>query len=319
MPNKRETLLIGILWKVLVVLSLPLIFNFFDFSFNTPVEDPATELAPPVPPHKEPPAFLATFANLSEITTLEAIKAHVFYVDSGAYVYVDDLPLAQLASLDLSLNLQGTVPRVLITHTHSQETFIDSEAGNPDHTIVGVGRYLAHLLANTYGISVVHDVATYDLVDEKRKISGSYERMELGVHRLLELYPSIEVIIDLHRDAAPEGRVLVTELDETPTAQLMFFNGITRRNVDGSPVPLDELFNPYLTENLALSLQLFLTANEHYPGLARRNYIKAYRYSLHMKPRSVLVEVGGHTNTLQEAKNAMYPLAHLLVEVLTKS
>ena len=317
--NKRDKIIIGILWKVFVVLSIPLILNYlniYPYTDNNTQETQTTPMEIGVDDHKEPPAFLATFANLHEITTLEDIRAHLFYVDSSAYVYLDDFPLELLSALDLTLPLQGAVPRVLITHTHSQEAFIDSEYGNIDHSIIGIGRYLANILSTQYGISVVHDIGFYDIVDGERKIMGSYERMEEGVMRILQMHPEIEVIIDLHRDAAPEHRTLSMDLDGTPTAQLMFFNGITRLSTDGSPKELYELFNPYITENLALSLQMFLTTNEHYPGLARRNYIRGYRYSLHMKPRSLLVEVGGHTSTVEEARNAMYPLARVLVEVL---
>ena len=317
--NKREKLLIGILWKLLVVLMLPLFLHHLPTSLFERFK--SSEPMPPVveiPEYIEPPQFVATFENVHEIETFEDIQKHLFYIDSGAFAFVSDFPVETLKSLDLTLNLTGSSPRVLITHTHSQEFFVDSDTSKMDDSIVGVGRTLANILANDYGVSVVHDVGMYDVVNGERKIAGSYERMEAGVRQILEIHPTIDVIIDLHRDAAPEHRTLSTVIDGTPTAQLMFFNGLTRRNVDGSPEDLDDLFNPYLLENLSLSLQMFLTANEKYPGLARRNYIKAYRYSLHMKPRSLLVEVGGHTSTLEEANNAMGHLASLMMSVLSE-
>lgn len=315
----KSKLTIVTLWKVLVLLVLPLFYSYvttIDSRFNRHRQPPPPASLSEEATTSAPPVFVATFDNLSELTTFEQVVSHVFYVDAGAYVYPHELDLQHLASLDLRTPLRGSTPRVLITHTHSQEFFIDSDLTDANQSIQGVGQYLATLLSTEYNIGVIHDVGTYDLVAGERVLAGAYERWEQGVLAILALHPTIEVIIDLHRDAAPEGVRLVTQLGDQDTAQLMFFNGITRRRVEGEPKDLNHLFNPYLQENLALSLQLFLHANETFPGLARRNYIKAYRYSLHLRPRSLLVEVGGHTNTLQEAKNAMAPLATLLVEVL---
>ena len=77
--------------------------------------------------------------------------------------------------------------------------------------------------------------------------------------------------------------------------------------------------NPYIADNQALSFQMQLAAEEYYPGLMRKIYLKGYRYNLHMKPKSMLIEVGAQTNTLQEAKNAMEPLANILALVLLQN
>jgi len=310
--NLKEKILISILLKILLILLFPVALNRFE-TFNENQSQPQLSI-----PQPQAERFIVNFGNLSTIQTLDQIKAYIFYVDETAYVFEEDFPLQTLSEKDLRINLRGGVPRVLITHTHSQEYFYDSEQGNPDHSIVGVGRYLANIFANKYGVSVVHDIGVYDVRDGMLERSGSYEIAEKGVRSILEHHPSIEVIIDLHRDAAPEGVRFVTEIEGRQTAQIMFFNGITRRNINGTPQNLDELFNPYIAENLALSLQLFLTANENYPNFARRNYIKAYRYSLHLLPRSMLVEVGSDTSTVEEAKNAMYPLASIIMKVLAQ-
>lgn len=260
--------------------------------------------------------FIPTHKNLYQIKGMEDIEKHLFNIDPTAYVTIEDLPIHELANMDLSLELYGAYPKILIMHTHSQEWFIDSDISNPYHSVLGVGQRLAEILVYNYGVSVVHDTGIYDLKDGELQRGTSYETMEPAIRQILEKYPTIEVIIDLHRDGVPDDVHLVTEIDGRPTAKIMFFNGITRYNDNGTPVEMPELHNPYIKENLALSLQLFLTANENYPGLARRNYIKPYRYSLHFKPRSMLVEVGANTNTVEEAKNAMYPLADIIMEVL---
>ena len=106
---------------------------------------------------------------------------------------------------------------------------------------------------------------------------------------------------------------MVTEVNGKQTAKIMFFNGLSRTAANGN---LEYLYNPYLQDNLAFSLQMKLAAEEYYPGFTRANYLKGYRYNLHYVPKSMLVEVGAQTNTLEEAKNAMEPLADLLHKVL---
>ena len=124
------------------------------------------------------------------------------------------------------------------------------------------------------------------------------------------------MVIDLHRDGVPADRHLVTEINGKPTAKFMFFNGLSRTTSQGE---LSYLPNPYIADNLALSFQMQLAAAEYFPDLTRKIYLKGYRYNLHLCPKSMLVEVGAQTNTFEEAKNAMEPLAALLSYVLTEN
>lgn len=96
------------------------------------------------------------------------------------------------------------------------------------------------------------------------------------------------------------------------TAQIMFFNGLSR-NTKGA---IEYLYNPYILDNLAFSFQLQLKAAKEFPGFTRKIYLKSYRYNLHLKPKSLLIEVGAQNNSLQEAKNAMEPLAEILFDLL---
>lgn len=122
-------------------------------------------------------------------------------------------------------------------------------------------------------------------------------------------------MIDLHRDGVAETTRLVTEVNGKQTAQIMFFNGLSRTTANGD---IPYLANPYLADNLAFSFQMKLAAEEYYPGFARSNYLKGYRYNLHYRPKSLLIEVGAQTNTFEEARNAMEPLADILHRVLTE-
>ena len=213
-------------------------------------------------------------------------------------------------SLDLSIEKNGDEPQILIYHTHSQEAFTDYPE-NPKATIVGAGEYLKERLEEK-GYQVIHDTSIYDVKDGKLDRSQAYTYALEGIHGILQKYPSIEVVLDLHRDGVAEGTRLVTEVNGKPTAKLMFFNG-TSQTPDG---PIEYLPNPNRTANMAFSFQMQLLAAERYPGLTRKIYLKGLRYNQHVRARTALVEVGAQTNTYAEALNAMEPLADLLCRVL---
>ena len=88
----------------------------------------------------------------------------------------------------------------MIYHSHSQEEFIDSVPGDPSTTIVGVGDYLTTLLRDTYGYNVIHVTDTFDIVDGKLDRDKAYTYAQERISRILEENPSVEVVIDLHRD-----------------------------------------------------------------------------------------------------------------------
>jgi stage II sporulation protein P len=175
-----------------------------------------------------------------------------------------------------------------------------------------MGAYLASLL-NDKGISSIHHTGVYDLIDGKLDRSNAYELVEKDVRKILETNPGIEVVIDLHRDGVKEGTHLVTEIDGKPTAKIMFFNGLSRTRTNGD---IAYLYNPYIQDNLAFSFQMQMACETYYPGFARKIYLKGYRYSLHMKPKSLLIEAGAQTNTVEEVRNAMEVLADTLYRVL---
>lgn len=199
-------------------------------------------------------------------------------------------------------------PQILIYHTHSQEAFADSRKGE---TIVAVGEYLARCLTER-GFSVYHDSSEYDVREGELDRNKAYRYALEGVTEILEENPSIQVVIDLHRDGVGANTHLVTEVNGKPTAQIMFFNGMSQ--TPEGPIPYLE--NPYREDNLAFSLQLQLKAAAWYPGFARKIYLKGLRYNQHLRPCSCLVEVGAQTNTYQEARNAMEPLADIFAMVL---
>lgn len=237
------------------------------------------------------------------------LKQHYYTVDSTTSVTADKLDAGQFLTFDATMKQDNSLPQILIYHTHSQEGFVDSVAGDPSTTIVGVGEELAGILREEYGFNVIHDTGIYDLPNRDYAYSVSAPAIE----KILAENPSIEVIIDLHRDGVAKTTHLVQEVGGRETAQFMFFNGISYLNATGD---IDYLKNPYIKDNLAFSFQMKLAADRYYPGFARNIYLKGLRYNMHYRPKSLLIEVGAQTNTVQEAMNAAEPLAHILAMVL---
>jgi stage II sporulation protein P len=225
-----------------------------------------------------------------------------------------DFNLEEFIKADLKIDQSGLGPKVLIFHTHSQEMYADSK--DETEGVLGVGRELCRILAEKYGISVLHDTNRYGKVDGSSQILGAYERMEPSVCKILAENPTIELALDIHRDGVREDRRFVTNINGKPTAQLMFVNGLSKIYRKGTLMTIDSLPNTNRKINLALSFRAQLEGNKQYPGLMRKIYLNAYRYSLHMLPKSMLIEVGAQTNTKEEAWNALEPLADILARVI---
>lgn len=252
-----------------------------------------------------------TEINRKKLEDFDYLRQTFYQVDSTTTILKNQLNAADLLQKDMTLGkAEDGKPQILIYHTHSQEGYKDSVAGDSGTTVVGVGDYLTKLLTEQYGYQVLHHKGEYDVNDRDHAYTNAAPALE----KLLEENPSIQVVIDLHRDGVAETTHLVTEVNGKQTAQIMFFNGLSRTTTIGD---ISWLPNPYIQDNLAFSFQLQLTAAEYYPGLTRRIYLKGYRYNMHYLPQSLLVEVGAQTNTVQEAMNAMEPLAAILDQVLS--
>lgn len=251
--------------------------------------------------------------SMDRLNDFEYLVSNFYTVDSVTYVNPSELNASELLGKDLRIDLSTGGPKILIYHTHSQETFADSD-GDPSTSIVGIGRYLTELLNEKYKIPTMHHEGVYDLIDGKLDRSEAYEFAKPEVEQILSENPSIEVVIDLHRDGVADTTHLVTEVNGKPTAQIMFFNGLSRTRANGDLVGMA---NPYLQDNLAFSLQMKIAAETKYPGFARRNYLRGYKYNMDLMPRMLLIEAGAQTNTVEEMRNAMEVLADLLNGVLT--
>lgn len=251
-----------------------------------------------------------------QLTDFNYLLNNFFVVDPTTTALESQINVDTLLGKDMKLEKNPEQPQILIYHTHSQEEFADSVEGDTSTTVIGVGDYLVQLLQERYGYQVLHITDTFDIVDGQLDRSAAYNYAEPVISQALQEHPTIEVVIDLHRDGVDESKHLVTEVNGKPTAQVMFFNGLSRTNQNGE---ISYLPNPYIEDNLAFSFQLEYLAKQYYPEYTRCIYLKGYRYNLHLKPRSLLLEVGAQTNTVEEAKNAMEPFADLLYKVLSGS
>lgn len=247
--------------------------------------------------------------DLAQLKDYESLVGNFYAIDANTMIGSDQLSVDKFMEIDMTMAKQeGEGPQILIYHTHSQESYKNSKK---DENVVAVGQKLTDLLTEK-GWNVYHDTTVYDLAVGKLDRSRAYTYALEGINEILARYPSIQVVLDIHRDGVGEDVYLKTEIGGQPSARIMFFNGLSQ-TPEG---PISYLANPFREDNLAFSLKLQLKAEEYYPGFTRKIYLKGLRYNQHLRARSALVEVGAQTNTFEEACNAMMPLAELLDMVL---
>ncbi len=248
--------------------------------------------------------------DMASLEDYETLVRNFYTVDENTSASSDRLNVHKFLEQNLQISKNTDGPQILIFHTHSQERFIDSVPGEESMTIMGVGDRLTQILTEGYGYKVLHHRGKYDV--ESR--DDAYSEALPDIAKILEENPTIDVVIDLHRDQMPEGKKLVMDLDGRPTARFMFFNGLSRTRKTGN---IEYLYNKNLDNNLAFSFQMQRKAMEYYPGLTRKIYLKGYRYNMHLKAKYLLIEMGAQNNILEEVMNACDPLAHILDLVLS--
>lgn len=261
-----------------------------------------------------------TKQDIEELRSVNRMLNRFYSMDSNAGIIDGRFNIDNFLNADLSIEKDASKPQVLIFHTHAaSEFFIDSNTDNLFDGIVGAGKELSRILTDKYGINVIHYPGVYDRVNGIIDRGGAYERIEPSIIRILEENPSIELVLDLHRDGVREDSNpddFVTYIDGKRTARIMFVNGMSAINENGNVRHLTNLPNPYIYDNLAFSFNMQMAANEMFPGFTRRIYLKAFRYINHLRPHSSLVEVGTQFTTMEEAWNAMEPLADIIYSLM---
>lgn len=290
---------------------------FYEDEENPVNADLAVENTEKEEENKEVHETIGTVYNRETLRDTDFLLSKIFVVDSNTNLTKKEMAPENLLDTDMTVAdiKDMSKDKVLIYHTHGSESFADSREGVKEDSIVGVGAYLEQILEQQYGIAVYHDETLYDVIDGSLDRNRAYEMAYAGVSQILKDNPSIEVVIDLHRDGVDEDIHLVTDINGKPTAKIMFLNGVSRSNLNGEIAYLE---NPYRNQNLAFSFQMYLAGKELYGDYVRKIYVKSLRFNMHVMPRATLIEVGAQTNTLEEEKNAMEPLAAILDKVLSK-
>ncbi|ONI39085.1 hypothetical protein AN639_10630 [Candidatus Epulonipiscium fishelsonii] len=263
----------------------------------------------PVPPKQK--------IDISKLGDSSYLLRNMFTADAALELDTDVLDMwdfEELANRKLTIDTDVDGPQVLIFHTHVKETFFDED--KKDYKTGGVsavGAELGKILEEEYGLEVMHNTDNFYLNGEIQDY-GEYDRMGPVIEKIVEENPSIQLIIDLHRDSGIS--VDSAPINGKEAAKVMLVNGITtQRDLNGNLKPLTHLINPYVEDNLALTIQMQIQGLTYYPDLMRRIFLKIYRYSTYMAPHSLLIELGTENNTVEEAMNALDPIIDMLGRV----
>ncbi|MGI6264864.1 MAG: stage II sporulation protein P [Acutalibacteraceae bacterium] len=202
-----------------------------------------------------------------------------------------------------AIRLTGTdAPQVLIVHTHTTESYMDYYSGyyndsdvtrtkDAAHSVVAVGEEIAARLRDA-GIGVIHDRTVHD----SPQYTGAYDRAAQTIQKNLKAYPTIQVVLDIHRDAImPDDTTKIkptVTVDGRKAAQVMIIAGV---------VDDPDASHPHWRDNLRLALALQEGLATRYPGLARPLSAVASRYNEHLTRGSLLIEIGTDANTVAEA------------------
>ena len=262
-------------------------------------EGPAVEITAPTEPvsvtvHTPQPESVSFSAEDADL--VKVINTTSYQVDMEA-----------LLTKVLDWNLCSDEPTVLILHAHATESYAGTKnyrSEEEDQNMLAIGDRLEQLLENA-GISVIHDRTLHDAPS----YNGSYASARTSMKEYLEKYPSIRLVLDLHRDAAEDaqgnqiGYTLATEQGEA--AKMLMVVGTDAGG----------LTHPDWQENMALAVKLHTQLQKEYPGICRSLQIRTSRFNQDLSPGALLVEVGSAGNTREEAMLAVEILAQAIISL----
>lgn len=281
---------------------------------SPPPSEPAQEEEPPVEQGKP------TGAKIIAQTFLPADgsaypNADGVYLDNRAGVDVD---MAALAQADITLTGQGKGPEILIVHTHATEAYTQTDQDgysqsdsyrttDDSHNVLRVGDEIAAAFAQA-GLNVLHDRTLHDYPN----YNGAYTRSRQTVEEYLAAYPSISIVLDVHRDAMGDSDTIyktVADPNSLPgCAQVMLVVGTDQNGAN----------HPNWRNNLSLAIALERAMNQEAPTLARPINLRTSAFNQQLSPGSLLVEVGTHGNTLQESIAAARRFAQISAPVIAQ-
>ncbi len=225
------------------------------------------------------------------------------------------IDINKLLSEPLKLNPIKTGPQIFVYHTHTTESFlrnvsqlnnsgdVPSRTTDSKYNVVRVGEALISNLKK-YKINVLHSTTIHD-----KDYNSSYVKSLDTLTNYVDKYPSLKMTIDLHRDAAGDNKLRVArKINGKDCAQIMFVIGTDSK-----------LNNPKWRENLKLALKIQSRLNEIAPGIAKPTYISKNRYNQHLTNGSVIIEIGGDGNVIDECVRSTSYLAQAINDVIYKN
>ena len=284
------------LWEEMLMSQSPLLAGFARGEDGSAAEAPQES-------DNEEPTNLPPSGEIVE-RFFQPLSTEVYAQTEGVYILnrtTKELDMQALAALPISISLSDGAPQILIMHTHGSEAYTPAgedayqetdtaRTTDTHYNTIRVGDEIERIFREM-GLSVLHDRNLYDYPH----YNGSYERSRAAVERYLTDYPSIQIVLDIHRDAlvGEDGTIYKTaaEIDGQKTAQILLVMG----SDDGGAA------HPNWQQNLSLAMRLQYRMNMLWPELARPITLRASRFNQQLTEGSILVEVGSHGNSLEEA------------------
>lgn len=284
-------------------------------------EPPEPTSSSPTQQEEEPPLTQSRLDNESIVaqTFLPATdgtypSAHGVYLYNRTSKAVD---MEAMATAPITLSGQGKGPEILIVHTHATEAYTQSDQDlytesdpyrttDDGHNVLRIGDEMAAAFAQA-GLNVLHDRTLHDYPN----YNGAYGRSKQTVEEYLAAYPSISIVLDVHRDALVDEdetiyKAVADQNTLTGCAQVMLVVGTDQSGIE----------HPNWKQNLSLAITLEQALNEQAPTLARPITLRTSAFNQQLSPGSLLVEVGTHGNTLQESITAARSFAQISAPVI---
>jgi len=268
------------------------------------------------------PAYVTEPTETTEVTqpTQPEQAGIIFSEEDAALIQVSNfshyaVDIPALLTTRLQWDLTEDLPKVLILHSHATESYTQSaqfsytpssayRTLDTQYNMVRVGEALKEALENK-GIGVIHDTTLHD----HPSYNDAYLNSRDAAQQWLEQYPSISLVIDLHRDAAgdtPNGQLTTSAVVEgEASAQLMLVVG---SNAGGR-------YHPDWEENMALAAKLHAQLEKRFPGICRPISFRTERFNQDLSAGALLIEVGAAGDTLEEALVAVGALAEGIADL----
>ena len=261
------------------------------------------------------PAYTVVEEFMPSTTSDIVLQKDACFVKNLTHHTAREVKQLMLAPVAFEVEKNTSRPQILIYHTHATESYVPTtdmeyDAGyayrstDTNRNMVAVGKVMADTL-NSLGYNTIHDTTLHDYPS----YNGSYALSKDTVESYLEKYPSIKIVLDIHRDAVERNGALinpVTTINGKKCAQLMIISGCDNGYMN----------MPNYPENLKFATNLQNRLAKDRPGLMRPVLFDYRNYNQQLTTGSLLVEVGTHGSTLEQAKNSAEIFARSLADML---